>query len=325
MSRPSTRWVRERRPAKPGIEDPFAPLGWFWETERTLSGTGIAALTVLLAGAECPFTCVYCDLWRHTLDGPTPRGALSAQLRAVLAGLGGIGGIGGLPQPCAIKLYNASNFFEPRAVPVEDEAELVPLLDPFARVTVECHPRLVGRRCLELARQLRGRLEVAMGLETVHREALARLNKGMSVDDFDRAAALLAGAGIGVRAFVLVGTPFVPREAAVEWAVRSAAHALARGAERVSLIPVREGKGALEALRERGDFIRPTLEQLEEALERCLDLPGGPEGIVAADLWDAERFATCPACAEGRLARLARMNQTGEREPRAGCDRCGWS
>ena len=75
-----------------------------------------------------------------------------------------------------------------------------------------------------------------------------------------------------MRAFVLVGAPFVPPEEAVEWAVRSAVHAFEQGAERVSLIPVRGGNGAMEALREAGDFTPPRLDQLEEALERCLDL-----------------------------------------------------
>jgi radical SAM enzyme (TIGR01210 family) len=319
----ATEWIRGLRPAKKDL-DPFRPIAHFWETERLPAGGKsageIAALTVLLAGAECPFTCVFCDLWRETLEGPTPPGALPAQLRAVLADLTETSP---LPQPSAIKLYNASNFFEPRAVPVEDEEEILGLLAPFSRVTVECHPRLVGRRCLAFAERLSGRLEVAMGLETIHPEALAQLNKGMTLPDFDRAAATLRGAEIGLRAFVLVGAPFVPAEEAVEWAVRSAEHAFAVGAERVSLIPVRAGNGAMEDLREAGEWSAPALDHLEEALERCLDAEG--TGIVTTDLWDARRFAACPTCAEERLARLARMNASGRNEPRVPCPLCGWS
>src|ERR1700726_3858558 len=174
LAGPSSRWVRSLRGAK-RAPDPFTPISWFWEIEAVapavpaapgerpdpiaataaiaaIAGRGaVAALTVLLAGAECPFACVFCDLWRETLDGPTPRGALPAQLRAVLAQAGS------LPRPCAAKLYNASNFFEQRAVPVEDEPELAEILAPFARVTVECHPRLVGDRCLAFAERLGGR------------------------------------------------------------------------------------------------------------------------------------------------------------------------
>jgi len=320
----ASRWVRSLRTPKRTI-DPFLPLRHFWEEEREPGGGAIAALTVLLAGAECPFTCVFCDLWRETLDGATPLGALPAQLRKALAAAGP------LPRPAAVKLYNASNFFAARAVPVEDEAEFLDLLAPFSRVTVECHPRLVGPRCLAFAARLVGRLEVAMGLETIHPRALPRLNKGMDLDDFGRAADALRAAGIGLRAFVLVAPPFVPAAEAVEWAVRSAAHAFESGALRVSLIPVRGGNGALEALAESGEFAPATLEQLEEALERCLaatiaaTAARGAARVVTADLWDARRLARCAVCAEGRLERLARMNRTGTIEPRARCPACGWS
>jgi len=56
------------------------------EEERAVHGMERAA-TVFLAGAECPFTCSFCDLWRWTLDGPTPPGALPAQLSKALESL----------------------------------------------------------------------------------------------------------------------------------------------------------------------------------------------------------------------------------------------
>jgi hypothetical protein len=307
-----SKWVRSLREPRQPL-DPWEPLGQFWEDERTPKGGTIPALTVFLTGAECPFTCVFCDLWRETLDGPTPLSALPAQLRSALAAAGPWSG------KAALKLYNASNFFEPRAVPVADEEALLVLARPFARVTVECHPLLVGDRCLKFAQRLAGRLEVAMGLETVHPEALPRLNKGSTLDDFDRAAERLQQAGIGLRAFVLVAPPFVPPEEAVEWAYRSAVHAFEQGAERVALIPVRGGNGAMEALQKAGDFTPPRLDQLEEALERCLPLGG----IVTADLWDARPLASCPHCANARLARLERMNRSGRGEARVGCGVCG--
>lgn len=309
-----SQWVRSQR--IPRFEpDPWEPLRHLWEEEREPDGGAIPALTVFLAGAECPFTCVFCDLWRETLVGPTPPGALPAQLRKALAAAGP------LPDRAALKLYNASNFFDPRAVPPCDETAILDLVRPFARVTVECHPRIIcerGDRCLLFARRLAGRLEVAMGLETIHPEALPRLNKGMTLDDFDRAADTLRQAGIALRAFVLVSPPFVPPAEAVDWAVRSAAYAFERGAERVTLIPVRGGNGALEALWDSGDFTPPRLDQLEEALERCLGL----DGIVTADLWDARRFPDCPRCTDARLARLDRMNRTGRAEVRVECAAC---
>ena len=303
-----SQWIRSLRSPKRPV-DPWEPLGHAWENEREPDDRLIPALTIFLAGAECPFTCVFCDLWRETLDNTTPPGAIPAQIRNALSAAPPRG-------LAAVKLYNASNFFDPRAVPPADEAEILELVAPFSRVTVECHPRLVGDRCLRFAERLAGSLEVAMGLETIHPQSLARLNKEMTLGDFDRAAATLRAAGIGLRAFVLLAPPFTPPAEAVDWAVRSAEHAFAQGADRVSLIPVRGGNGVMEALQEAGDFTPPSLDQLEEALERCLALN---QGIVTADLWDARRFVHCLTCADARLARLDGMNRSGRRMPRITC------
>jgi hypothetical protein len=270
-------------------------------------------LTVLLAGAECPFTCVFCDLWRRTLDGPTPSGAIPRQLETALRETGP------LPATCGIKLYNASNFFDPRAVPPGDDATLAALLQPFDLVTVECHPRLVGRRCLEFAGRIPGRLEVALGLETADAAALARLNKGMTLDDFDRAAARLRGAGIGLRVFVLLPAPFVPPARAVESALDTVRHAVDRGAEHVTLIPTRGGNGAMDDLREQGLWTPPAPEPIEVAAEGCAAVP---DAVVTVDLWDIDRFLPCRHCRPARIARLRRFNDTGRPGARVRCPAC---
>lgn len=310
---PAADWVRAIRPPKEPV-DPWRPLGWLWERERAPDGKPVAVLAVFLAGAECRFHCVFCDLWRKTLDGATPQGAIPAQLASALEQAGPV------PEAKAVKLYNASNFFDPRAVPESDYPALLDLLQPFARVTVECHPRLIGERAFRFARGLPGQLEVAMGLETVHPDALPRLDKGMRLEHFEHAAARLLAAGIAVRAFVLLSPPYVPAALAVEWAVRSVRYAAAHGAQRVAIIPVRGGNGALEALAERGDFVPPTLRQLEEALDQCLEIPGT---VVTADLWDADRLISCVHCGAERLARLERLNLTGRPESRIACTACG--
>jgi radical SAM enzyme (TIGR01210 family) len=289
-------------------------VGLLVEEERRPGGEVEPVLTVFLAGSECPFTCVFCDLWRHTLEQPTPPGALPAQVRLALADEAVREA-----RPRRIKLYNASNFFEPRAVPPADLPVLADLVQPFAGVTVESHPRLVGEACFEFARRIPGRLEVAMGLETIHPAALPRLNKQISLADFAGAADRLRRAGIGVRAFVLVGAPFVPAAESVAWAVRSAAWALERGTDVVALIPVRGGNGELARLAAAGQFAPPTLRDLEAALEGALPL--GP-GAVVADLWDVAALPGCPACHPARVERLARMNRTGRLEPAVACPAC---
>jgi len=324
--------VRSPRPAKTPV-DPWRALGVLREVERTPDRGVVPAVTVFLAGAECPFTCVFCDLWRHTLDGPTPPGALPEQLRRALAEVRGDGGredgLGeGEVGRGLLKLYNASNFFDSRAVPEEDDPALLALASPWGRTVVECHPRLVlgagGReRCRLYAETLGpGRLEVALGLETVHPRALPRLGKAMTLGDFDRAVDALAAIGVSARAFVLVGAPFVPAGEGVEWALRTAEHAFARGVGTVSLIPLRGGNGEMASPQADGTWEPPTLADLERALEGSLAL-AGPGRAVAADLWDLDRFATCPSCLEARRQRLARINLSGESEPRIGCEECG--
>ena len=149
------RRIRGLRPPKPSV-DPWRAHGSGVEDERRPGGVTEHALTVFLAGAECPFTCSFCDLWRWTVEGPTPPGALPAQLARVLEPLA-------RPLPDRLKLYNASNFFDRRAVPVQDIPALADLAGPFAGVTVESHASMIGPPALQFARLIPGRLEVEIG------------------------------------------------------------------------------------------------------------------------------------------------------------------
>ena len=101
--------------------------------------------------------------------------------------------------------------------------------------------------------------------------------------------------------------------------MRSAAHAFEVGAERVSLIPVRGGNGEIERLAAAGDFRPPRLADLESALAGGIGLG---KGIVGADLWEVERFVECEACGPARVARMARMNASGEVEAVVVCGVC---
>jgi len=150
---------------------------------------------------------------------------------------------------------------------------------------------------------------------------LPRLNKAMSLADFESATETLRGNGVAVRAFVLLGVPFLAVEEQVEWAVRSAEHAISVGAGYVSLIPVRGGNGEMERLASVGEWTPPSLGQLEAALEACVEHPGG---VVTADTWGLEGLASCGECFERRRARLETMNLTGSIAARLPCGVCGW-
>ena len=304
--------IRLLRPAKAYV-DPYRAHGSLLEDERRPDGTIERSLTVFLAGAECPFTCTFCDLWRWTIDGPTPPGALTSQLESVLQSLDG-------PVPDRLKIYNASNFFDRRAVPAEDVLGIAKLAAPFAAVTVESHANTIGPKTLAFARQVSGRLEVATGLETIHPVAIAHLNKRLDLARFDSAAEFLAANGIDLRVFVLLGAPYVGGEESVAWTVRTVAYAVERGAAVVSIIPVRGGNGELERLQALGLFTPPTLAQLEEVVDLCLWFTGA---VITADLWDVNRLTSCESCASERIERLRHVNVTGRAQPRIACAVCG--
>lgn len=305
-------FVLERRPARPR-HDPLEPGGVIVEDERTGTGAVARVATVFLTGAECPWRCAMCDLWRHTLETATPEGALPRQLDAALAQL--------TPAPPRVKLYNAGSFFDPRAVPVSDYAALAARLQGLEQVVVESHPALVGER-LERWQDLLGpvALEVAMGLETANPEALERLHKRMTLEQFAAAARRVVERRAGVRAFLLVPPPFVDPGEEAAWLRRSIAFAFDSGVTVVSLVPTRLGNGALEALRDQGRFRPPRLRDLEQALEAALP---EPRGRVFADLWDLAAFSDCAVCLEARRARLHSMNLRQDVLPPVRCGACG--
>jgi radical SAM enzyme (TIGR01210 family) len=318
------RFVLDRRPARPA-HDPFRPQGLLFEDERAADGRLAPAVTVFLTGGECPWRCVMCDLWRHTTESDTPPGAIAAQLDLALREIESRA----QARPSLVKLYNAGSFFDPRAVPEDDYEEIARRLSGFARVVVESHPALVGDRVDRFLEALsRGpgreapRLEVAMGLETAHPGALVRLHKRMTLDQFGTAAEALVRRDVSVRAFLLVHPPFVARGERDEWLARSVDAAFDAGASVVSLIPMRAGNGAVEALAAMGFFEAPRLAELEHAL--ALALPRARGRVVAAR-WDMERLSDCPECLGPREARLRRANLEQRLSPAVSCPRCAGS
>lgn len=76
---------------------------------------------------------------------------------------------------------------------------------------------------------LAGKLEIALGLETVRPVVLPRLNKQMTVEDFQRAVRFLSENEIATRAFILLRPPFLSETEGIEWALRSLERGLEQG------------------------------------------------------------------------------------------------
>ena len=297
-------WILSRRPPRE-IRDPYLPYEYFVEEECASPGTVEPVATIFLTNRECPFRCLMCDLWRNTLTETVPLGAIPAQIDHALLNL---------PPARQLKLYNSGSFFDPQAIPPADYAAIAQRANRFDRLIVENHPALTGDACLRFRDLLSGRLEIAMGLETVHPQVLAGLNKRMTLDQFAAAAKFLERNGIDLRVFILVQPPLMPAGEALYWAERSLEFAMELGATAATLIPTRAGNGAMEALR----FVPPALQMLESAMEFGLRLRAGR---VFADLWGLREG--CPNCHSQRAARLRAMNLQQVVLDRIPCDHCG--
>jgi len=304
------RWIIEHRPQRNEL-DPAKPYAFFLESERTSDGGVVEVATIFLTNRECPWKCVFCDLWKNTLTYTVPLGAIPAQIEYALSRL---------PPAGYIKLYNSGSFFDRRAVPREDYASIARLVRSFERVIVECHPALIQAEVLKFRKLVAGALEVAMGLETVHPGALDRLNKRVTVEQFARAANLLRSYDIPLRVFILVHPPFVPSAEAEAWVRRSIDFAFECGAAVCSLIPTRSGNGALEALAAQGEFSLPPLSALEDAIAYGVNLR---RGRVFADLWDLKKFSRCSTCFAARVERLDLINKSQSIPAAIVCPQCG--
>ncbi|HVW96199.1 MAG TPA: hypothetical protein VHA56_09550 [Mucilaginibacter sp.] len=300
--------IERLRPARNELNSEI-PYHFLQEQEPDAAGMLQRVNTVFLTSKECSFKCLMCDLWKNTLPYATPPGAVLKQINYALERL---------PEADIIKLYNSGNFFDLKAVPPSDYQEIARRLRLFKRVIVENHPNLCGKACVEFKQMLNGSFEVALGLETIHPEALPRLNKQLTPDDFRKAAHFLKSNGIYVRAFILLNPPYLTEvDENIEWTYNTVKFAFDSGADCCSIIPTRSGNGIMEKLFDEGAYIPPLLTALEDVFDMALNLR---QGRVFVDTWDSGFLSKCPHCFSERMARLEKMNLTQNIIPRVTCN-----
>jgi radical SAM enzyme (TIGR01210 family) len=289
------RWIVSVRGNKNTV-DPQKPYGWLVEKERTVSGSIEDTAIIFLTNRECPFHCLMCELWKNTTSFSVPSGAISNQIKWALEHM---------PDTRHLKLYNSGSFFDERAIPQEDYKKIASLLTNFETVIVESHPKFIDEKCLIFRDMLKPDLHIALGLETVNKNILRKLNKQMSLNDFTTSVDYLTRNGILSRAFVLLKPPFLSESEGIFWAERSLDYAFSSGVECCTVIPVRPGNGAMDLLMVKGDFGLPDIHSLETVLEYGIGLKAGR---VFADVWDLDLFSKCDKCINQITNRLVKMN-----------------
>lgn len=306
------------RPAKQPV-DPHRPYACLLEEEYSSHGQVEQVATIFLTNRECPFRCLMCDLWRNTTDDSIAVGDIPAQIDFAFRELAIEAAIksGDVSQ---VKLYNSGNFFDARAISRQDWPGIADRLATCQRTIVENHPRLCNDDCLQFRDSLQGELEIAIGLETIHPEILPRLNKQMTLMDFQRAVEFLRDHEISVRTFILLKPPSLDEEEGVQWAIRSLEYAFDAGAECCSIIPTRPGNGIMEQLQNEGIFQPPNVQSMERVLAAGLQME---RGRVFMDLWDGKQFCSCSECGPARLQRLESMNKTQQQLPAVECSQPG--
>lgn len=303
----NNKWIVSNRGKKNHI-DPQKPYSWLVEKERTRSGKIEDTGTIFLSNLECPFRCLMCDLWKNTTNKSVRIGDIPNQIEWALKQM---------PEVKHLKLYNSGNFFDKKAIPEEDYRQIASLLSGFETIIVESHPKFINEKCLLFKEMLNPELEVAIGLETVHLEVLQKLNKQMTLNDFNSAVRFLAKNGIRSRAFILLKPPFLSESEGIFWANKSIDYAFEVGVQCCTVIPVRAGNGAMNILMDNGNFSLPKLNSLEAVLDYGIGLSSGR---VFADVWDLELFSECEKCFDERQRRLMTMNLSQKNIDRIVCN-----
>jgi len=246
--------------------------GVFCEPELTRNGIVEDHNIILTTNKECPFKCVMCDLWQNTLDYKVEEGVVAKQVHVALETL---------PVAKHLKLYNAGTFFDRQSIPKQDTFDIADMihLRGYETLIVEAHPKVIGASCFEFAEYLQPQLDVAMGLETVDPNVLPRLNKNMTLDDFNRATTNLLEHDIFVRAFILLRTPWQNEEEGVHWAKESIDFAQSIGVECCTVIPLRPNT-RIEDI----EFDPPLPESLDEVVAYG---QAKNKGRVFGDTWNA--------------------------------------
>jgi archaeosine synthase beta-subunit len=228
----------------------------------------------------------------------------------------------GTQGPVEVDLYNSGSYFNPEEVPEPAQPAMLALAAARPEVTsllVETRPEYVT--AARLARALeacRGKLlEVGIGLESANADILSRrIHKGYTWEQFAAAAELLARAGAGLLAYVLLKPINTGEREAIEDSVATAQKVFALGRElkcstRVALEPCFVApQTPLYHAFEQGRYRPPWLWSVVEVVSRIAPLGRVLVGLSDEGMNPRQTPHNCERCTGRFRQALAVFNRT---------------
>ena len=309
------RWILERRARAPRARPRARPTPPSSRTRLAESGEVVPVATIFLTNRECPWRCLMCDLWKNTLAGAgaARRDRARRSARALAA----------LPPARQRQALQRRELLRRAGDPARG-----------GRRDRRCSLRALRARHRRVASRARGRAlpasarpprRAARGGARAGDDPPRDPSPAQQAHDARRLPArppaFLRDADIALRAFVLVGLPWLPEAEALDWACRSTHFAFDCGASAVSLIPTRAGNGALDALSASGDFAQPGLAQ--PRVRAGLRHPARPRPRLRRPLGPRTLQPLCRVLSGARRATARHATCARRSGPRIACAECG--
>jgi radical SAM enzyme (TIGR01210 family) len=293
-----------------------------WITAQVHGRPGFR-LMVILTAPGCAYArtsggCTNCGFPRTFGTGkPVSEEDYVAQIKAALTRIPA-----GIQAPVEVDLYNSGSYFNPEEVPLLAQSAMLALAaarHEVASLLVETRPEYVTATRLERALSAcRGKpLEVGIGLESANPEILSRrIHKGYTWEQFAAAARLMAGAGAGLVAYVLLKPINTGEREAIEDSVATARKVFALGHElkcptRVALEPCFVApQTPLYHAFEQGRYRPPWLWSVAEVLARVAPLGRVLVGLSDEGMNPLQMPHNCEHCTDRFRQVLAAFNHT---------------
>ena len=180
----------------------------------------------------------------------------------------------GLEYPVALKFFTSGSFLDSEEVSSFVRRELVRYVaerDEIVEIVVESRPEFVTSDSL-VDLQVGGDkyVEVAIGLESFDEHVRNFcVNKGVTLEMFEKALNLLRENGLGVKVYLLLKPPYITEKAAYNDVIKSLVEMERFGVDTVSINPCTVHKGTeTEKLFRRGEYRPPWLWTILKVLRK---------------------------------------------------------